>query len=178
MSQGDEAALSDFYDATHGYCYGLALRIVRDQSLAEDVCAETYWQAWRKAANYDNARGTPIAWLLVMCRSRAIDELRRNEAGVINVDVKFIEDNLVEHDDPSALISAMQEGDALAVALGALGEVPRQVLGLAFYSGLTHTEIAKHTGLPLGTVKSHLRRGQEALRIALNPVANQADSAN
>lgn len=169
MANGDKRALGDFYDATLGNCYGLALRIVRDRGIAEDVVAETYLQIWRSARRFDAARGTPLAWLLMICRSRAIDQTRQRERAVASLEAARVHDEFANHDDPSSLLIAMEQNTALHQALQALPELPRQILGLAFYRGLTHQEIAEYTGLPLGTVKSHIRRGQSRIRDVLRP---------
>ncbi len=172
IGDGDEDALASFYDATLGNCYGLALRIVRDPGIAEDVVAETYWHVWRNAGQYDAQRGAPTAWLLTICRSRAIDQLRKQDQASSYAQPEELGAGMVDHDDPSALLIAMQDSSVLKQALQGLAETPRQVLGLSFYQGLTHQEISDHMGLPLGTVKSHLRRGQKCVRDAMHAVTN------
>ena len=168
MAQGDENAMALFYDRTVNRCYGLAYRIVRDAGIAEDVTAETYLQAWLQARGYIAGRGSTVAWLLTMCRSRAIDHLRSSRRQALTLASAVECPGTSDHDDPSALLVAMEASNQLREALESLGEMPRQVLGLAFYRGLTHEEIAEFTGLPLGTVKSHIRRGQHRLRVALS----------
>lgn len=164
MDAGDRQALRSLYDLTLGNCYGLALRIVRDAGIAEDVVAETYMQVWQQVSRFDPARGTPLAWILTICRSRALDALRRADPADTHPDPATLVIEVSAHDDPGALIEALGDSEALREALAALPDEPRQIIGLAFYRGLSHQEIADHTGLPLGTVKSHLRRGQERLR--------------
>jgi RNA polymerase sigma factor (sigma-70 family) len=168
MARGDEQALGSFYDATLSRSYALALRIVRDREAAEDVVAETYLQVWREAQRYDSTRGNALAWLLTICRSRALDYLRRLEP----VEFHAEPDSLPGADVPRAvatedLVSALQEGHRVREAVAQLPPVQRQLLALAFFRGLSHQEIAEHSGLPLGTVKSHIRKAQEALRLVL-----------
>ncbi|MEQ8661831.1 MAG: sigma-70 family RNA polymerase sigma factor [Gammaproteobacteria bacterium] len=168
IGAGDEHALAALYDATLSRCYALALRIVRNAATAEDVIAETFVQVWREAARYDVARGTPLAWILNICRSRAIDQLRRAGPRPTITELRraeFEED--VDHDDPYALLIALEDQSAVREALASLPEMPRQLLGLAFFRGLTHREIATLTDIPLGTVKAHIRRGQARLREVL-----------
>lgn len=167
MVCGDETGMGLLYDATLGHVYGVAMRVTRDQDAAEDVAAETYLQAWQQAGRYDGARGTPLAWLLNMARSRALDYLRRRGPAMADSVALIDEQRLHEdagEDDPLSLVMAMQRDTRLRAAITQLSPVAQQLLGLAFFRGLSHGEIADLTGLPLGTVKSHLRRALDALR--------------
>ena len=167
MTRGDEAAMALFYDATLSLVYALALRVTRDQDAAEDVVAETYLQAWQQAGRYNDERGTPLAWLLNMTRSRALDFLRRRGEVMLNVEIETLAAGLdadLADNDPLSLVMALQRGERLREAIAALPAVAQRLLGLAFFRGLSHGEIAQVTGMPLGTIKSHLRRAQEALR--------------
>ncbi len=168
MATGDEAALAHFYDHTLSRVYALALRIAGRRDLAEDICVETFWQVWRGAAHYDSARGQPLAWLLVITRSRALDALRRLDRIAYCPDPEVYLDS-VSCPDGSPLDQLMhaEQSGALGRALATLTPVQRQMVGLAFYKDLSHQEISDQAGLPLGTVKSHLKRAQNTLRIAL-----------
>ncbi|MEQ1662845.1 MAG: sigma-70 family RNA polymerase sigma factor [Thiobacillus sp.] len=167
MAQGDEAALAHFYDLTLARVHGLALRITARCDLAEDVCVEAYWQVWREAGRYDVARGQPLAWLMVIVRSRALDALRRLDRAASSPDPETHLDGAVDPDDsPLDQLIADEQAGALGRAIATLTPVQRQMVGLAFYKDLSHQEISHQTGLPLGTVKSHLKRAQDALRIA------------
>jgi RNA polymerase sigma-70 factor (ECF subfamily) len=167
MACGDETGMSLLYDATLGHVYGLAMRVTRDQDAAEDVAAETYLQAWQQAGRYDSERGPPLAWLLNMARSRALDYLRRRgpvmSDNVTLTDEQHLQEQSSE-DDPLSLVMALQRDTRLREAIASLSPVAQQLLGLAFFRGLSHGEIAELTDLPLGTVKSHLRRAQDSLR--------------
>lgn len=168
MAQGDEAALARLYDLTLSRVYALAFRIAGRHELAEEVCVETYWQTWREAVRYDAARGQPLAWLMVMVRSRALDTLRRLDRAVSCPDPETYLDGESSPDaSPLDRLMASEAAGALGRALAALTPVQRQMVGLAFYKDQSHQEISEQTGLPLGTVKSHLKRAQDALRIAL-----------
>lgn len=177
----DEKALADLYQATIGRVYGLAMRIVRDPHTAEEVAEDTFWQAWRQAPRFDPSRGCALAWLLTIARSRALDALRarkRVQSSVVSFDAmeELLDAPTDVHDrvadDPRELLSAVQSGHQLQSALLRLGPVPRQLVSLAFFDGLTHEEIAGQTGMPLGTVKSHIRRALTTLRTWLAPQAH------
>lgn len=179
----DEAALDALYRACVGRVYGLALRIVRNPAIAEEVTEDTFWQVWRQAPRFDPLRGTSLAWLLTIARSRALDALRARRrvlANTVSADaLGEAMDTLAEaadggtagasNGDPHELLEAVQTNQQLHRALAQLDAVPRQLVALAFFKGLTHEEIASQIGLPLGTVKSHLRRAMLAMRKCLGP---------
>ena len=162
----DQPARAAFYDVTAGRVYGLALRIARSEALAEEISGDVYLQVWKNAASYNAERGHPLAWLMVMTRSRALDQLRRVDPAESHAEPELLAD-AVDENDPRNLLAAVQEHGALHAALAALPAVQRQLLALAFFQGLTHSEIAAHTRLPLGTVKTHVRRALQTLRAAL-----------
>lgn len=167
----DEKALEALYDATSRRVHALVLRIVQRRALAEEVVEDCFWQVWRQAARFDAARGRPLAWLLAMARSRAIDALRRDQ--------RFQHDELPDDDrgtdaahaapPPQDLVDATRGAGALHEAMLRLDARSRQLVGLAFFRGLTHEEIAQQEQLPLGTVKSLIRRALQALRTQLEP---------
>jgi RNA polymerase sigma-70 factor (ECF subfamily) len=165
----DERALAALYDATLSRVYGLVMRVVRRAALADEVVEDTYFQVWRTAVRFDPARGSALAWLLGMARSRAIDAIRR--------DARFKHDSLdadsaaeVRSDTPppDELLSVAQGHAELHRALMMLNAQPRQLVALAFFRGLSHEDIALETALPLGTVKSQIRRALITLRKALD----------
>ncbi len=164
----DERALSALYDATVSRVYGMILRIVRRPSMAEEVVEDTYFQVWRQAVRFDPARGRAMTWLLSMARSRAIDALRR-EHRFQNESTEL--DLMPEPVDPrpaaDELLDAARGHADLHRALMMLNAQPRQLVAMAFFNGLSHEEIASQTALPLGTVKSQIRRALLTLRQAL-----------
>ena len=171
MAAGDERALERFYDLAVGKTYAVALRIMRNPQAAEDVVEDAFWQAWREAARYDPLRGRALAWLLTICRSRALDALRRREPADAVADVEALRGDLAAEDrasaDPYYLLEAMQRNSALRAALERLKPQARQLIACAFFRGMTHQEIADSCGLPLGTVKTTLVRAYQQLRNCL-----------
>lgn len=162
----DQQALADLYDRTTGRVYGLALRITRSEALAEEIAGDVYLQVWKTAASYSQERGHPLAWLMVMTRSRALDALRRIDPAMAHPEPETLAETS-GGGDPQNLLGALQEGTALYAAIAQLPAVQRQLLALAFFQGMTHSEIAAHAAMPLGTVKTHVRRALQSLRSAL-----------
>lgn len=171
----DERALSTLYDATMPRVYRLVSRVVRQAALADEVVEDIYFQVWRQAARFDPERGRALTWLLGIARSRAIDTLRR--------EARFKGDNLnhdalSELEDPAPavddLLDAARGHADLQRALMLLNAQPRQLVAMAFFKGLTHEEIASETALPLGTVKSQIRRAMHTLREILGGAAPPA----
>ena len=165
--QKDQRALADLYDHASGRVYGLALRIARSEALAEEIAGDVFLQVWKTAASYSQERGHPMAWLMVITRSRALDALRRVDPAQTHPEPETLAEAQSGGDDPQNLLGALQEGSALHAAIAGLPAVQRQLLALAFFQGMTHSEIAAHLAMPLGTVKTHVRRALHALRSAL-----------
>jgi len=171
----DQRALCALYDATLSRVYGLVLRIVRSASLAEEVVEDTYFQVWRQAARFDPLRGRGTTWLLGMAHSRAIDAVRRErrfQHQSLDTDAAdTVLDDAPVGDD---LLDAARHHEDLHRALLLLNAQPRQLVALAFFKGLSHEEIAAHTALPLGTVKSQIRRALITLRQVLGDTGRPA----
>jgi RNA polymerase sigma-70 factor (ECF subfamily) len=162
-----QEALAQFYDATMSRVYGLALRITSRSDAAEEVTADVYMQVWNQAERFDQMRGSVLAWLLTICRSRAIDHLRRADEAECWAEPP--EPEWSAGQDPQDLLMAVESGREVNAALAALAPLQRQLVSLAFFRGLTHEEIAEHAGLPLGTVKTHIRKALTSLRETLAP---------
>lgn len=169
----DERALSALYDATVTRLYGFVRCIVRNAALAEEVVEDTYFQVWRQAVRFDPARGRALTWLLGMARSRAIDALRREARFQCE---SLDADTAPDRADPSPasddLLEVARNHAELHRALMQLQAQPRQLVALAFFRGLSHEEIASQTALPLGTVKSQIRRALITLRQVLGEGAS------
>ena len=161
----DRAAFDLLYDATVQRVFSLALRITRQHELAEEVVGDVYLQVWRRAAGYSPERGKVIAWLCVLCRSRALDALRRGNSAIRQAAASI--DSVPEPADlhePPDLLESMEKGTAIHAALGKLTEQQRQLMALAYFRGHSHRELAAITGLPLGTVKTNLHRTMARLK--------------
>ncbi|MCB1909731.1 MAG: sigma-70 family RNA polymerase sigma factor [Rhodocyclaceae bacterium] len=168
MAAGDEQALGEFYDLTAARVHGLALRIVGEAMLAEEVVEDVFFAAWQQASRFEPTRGRPLGWLMVMARSRALDALRRRDSAVCHPEPSQIagDEPLTEVGVPE-LLDVARDHQRLHEALLELGALPRQLVALAFFRGLSHEEIAQQSCLPLGTVKSHIRRSLSTLKSAL-----------
>ena len=169
-AEGDEQALGSLYDRFGRVAYGLALRVVRDAALAEDAVQEAFLAVWRQARRYDRSRGTAAAWILMLVHRRAVDIVRsqarfqappdRLEALAVQMAVAGSAD-----DDDIVLRGGRPE---LRAALTTLSKVEREVLGLAYWCGLTQSEIATVLDIPRGTVKSRTFSALARLRKALS----------
>lgn len=161
IRSGDESAMAALYDRYSSLVYAVALRVLGDTGAAEDVLQEVFMQLWRNPAAFDSSRGNLGAWLGVITRNRAIDGLRRRRPETDIADVVVS----VEPD----MASDAERARAMERVRGTLGGMPapqRSALEMAYFEGLTHTEIATKTGEPLGTVKTRIRTGLQALRKA------------
>ncbi|MDJ0699202.1 MAG: sigma-70 family RNA polymerase sigma factor [Woeseiaceae bacterium] len=167
MATGNEHALSDFYDATLGKVYGVAIRIIGDSTLAEDVVTDVYHDAWNNASNYSRERGRPLAWLLTICRNRALDRYRHESSAARTIEAAAAQQVSDAVDEPDALLASVEEGHAVHALLATISTEDRQLIALAFFKGLTHQQIADVTAMPLGTVKSRIRRALNALSEAV-----------
>lgn len=165
IAMRDEAALGMLYDALLGRVYGLVRRIVRRPEVAEEVTEDVFFQVWRQADRFDGRRGRPLGWILTIARSRALDRLRGSDANmpVAPASIEAGAD-LPGDATPCDLLEACEASGQVHAALAALDPLPRQILALAFFRGLTHEEIAVHLAMPLGTVKSHVRRALSNLQ--------------
>jgi RNA polymerase sigma-70 factor, ECF subfamily len=169
VAEGDEQALASLYDTTSRTVYGLLLRVLSDPSSAEEVLLDVYAQVWRQAASYCPERGRPLAWLTTIARSRAIDRLRRSRGDQQRA-VPL--DEAARAAGGESVEEVVRAGEVRAVvraALDALTPEQRDVIELAYYGGMSHSEIAAARGLPLGTVKTRTRLGMMRLREMLKP---------
>lgn len=171
IAEGDQSAMATLYDSTSKLVFGLVLRILQDRETAEEVLLDVYTQVWRQATSYDAQRGTPLAWLMTIARSRALDRLR---SGWQERQRKEPLDAVSEARDlasnPEEMTVSAERQRLVRQALGMLSPEQREVIELAYYSGLSHSEIAAQLGQPLGTVKTRTRLGLMKLREALKPV--------
>ena len=153
----DKKAFNVLYDETISRVYNLALKITRSQDLAEEVVSDVYLQVWQQAAQFDPHRGGVMAWLMVLCRSRALDRLRKRDR-VSSKAEEFIEAKHCQSIGQQDILEVLDEQSAIHQAIARLDVQQRQLLSLAYFKGYSHNELVRVTGLPLGTVKSSLRR--------------------
>ena len=169
-AQGDQAALATFYDRTSPQVFGLALKILNNREAAEEVTLDVYTQVWRQAHTYDRTRGTPGAWLMMLARTRAIDRFRAGavEHGRIE-SLDAVELFISGDDTPEQDVEGLERRRYVQQALEVLTAEQRQAIALAYFYGLSQSEIAEKLQLPLGTVKTRIRLGMMKLREALAP---------
>lgn len=167
LAARDARAFGDLYDRTVGFVFGLLLRILNDRDAAEEVAQEVYLQLWRNAATFDPARSSALAWIATIGRTRALDRLRAEGSR------RLAMQGLGQQPPPTRPPNPEEEaslGERREKVLGALETLPaeqRSTIELAYFAGLTHTEIASRTGTPLGTVKTRIRAAIEKLEQAL-----------
>jgi RNA polymerase sigma-70 factor (ECF subfamily) len=169
VAAGERTALAELYRHTGAKLFGLCLRILGDRGEAEDVLQEVYLTVWQRAAAYDPARASAMTWLLAIARNRAIDRLRARGGRPAAAPVEAAA--LVPDPAPAAfeLLEADDERCRLARCLESLDEAPRRAIREAFFGGMTYEALAAAEGVPLGTMKSWIRRGLLKLRACLEP---------
>ena len=165
----DQRAFAELYRMTSAHLYAVALRILRDAGAAEEVLQESFVNVWHHAGSYVAAKSQPLTWLTSIVRNRCLDQLRRREVETVTMDDE--EEGLaIAAEDPTPLEMLLSSADARAVGacVEALEQGQKQAIALAFFQGLSHSELAHHLREPLGTVKSWIRRGLERLRACLD----------
>jgi RNA polymerase sigma-70 factor, ECF subfamily len=178
---GDERALGALYDRYGPMAYSLACAIVPDSSDAEEVVAEAFSQIWRSAPTFDPSRGSVIAWVSTIVRTRSLDLLRsqKRRARVLDQAAAMAEDGSspalsAGAPSPDRGVELSETQTLVRQSLAALPPTQRQVLELAYFGGLSQSEIAERLSEPLGTVKTRMRSGMEKLRQALGPLLGAA----
>jgi RNA polymerase sigma-70 factor (ECF subfamily) len=166
----DETALAALYDRYSGLLCGILNRILRDAQAAEEILQDVFFQVWRNAAQFDPARGSIAGWLVVAARNRAISRLRRRNPGETE---ELVENTVVLPTNIESEAAQKEMMGKVRTALSDLSQDQQQCVELAYFEGLTHSEIAARTGDPLGTVKTRLRSAVDALRKKLPAPAEQ-----
>lgn len=176
IAAGDTVAVADLYDLHSSTLYALLLKILGDRSDAQEILQETFVTAWRRAADFDPSRGSEIAWLVSIARNRAIDRLRSRNLRAVREDEAGREIPIA---GPSVVSSGDAEKDAMIAQLrtrmrSALAELPeaqRSALELAYFQGLSQSEIAEKLGEPLGTIKTRTQLAMKKLRETLKDLS-------
>jgi len=156
--------------------FSIAYRITGDRAAAEDVVQEAFLGAWRNAARYVDARGSVRTWLLSIVHHRAIDAIRRRRPTVELPDAEVTLPDTLTLPDVWSDVELRLDRDSVLEAMRSISDVQREAIELAYFGGLTQTEIAERTGVPLGTVKGRLRLGLQGLRVALSPPGGEGPS--
>ena len=176
MRTGDEDAFATFYDRFAPGLFSMIYAILHDPKESEDVLQESFVQMWKRTATYDAARSSLFTWAVMIARHKAIDRLRSRQRQARLSEAVASEADLLLVSAPAdradnALVRTDERGRVRA-ALSQLGEAQRTAIDLAFFGGLTQTQIAEQLGAPLGTVKARIRRGLLALRVVLGGVSS------
>ena len=171
VALGDREAYRRLYDATSPKLFAVALRILRDDSRAEDVLQDSFVNVWNGAAGYNASLSAPMTWMVTIVRNRALDYIRRNDRRAVELDDELaavLESSLPT---PVDLASHGQDAAALQTCLKRLDAGQRQAIAFAYFQGLTHSELAATLRIPIGTVKTWIRRGLEKMRRCLDGIA-------
>lgn len=164
---GDRTALKRLFDAEAPRMIGVAERILRRRALAEEAMQDAFVQVWRRASSYDPGLGSGRTWLYTIVRNRALNILRsESRTDLVGDDARF--DRASEDDDPEQVVMKLGEATRLRRCLDTLEPARRQAIVLAYANGLSHGELAGRLNLPLGTIKSWIRRGMQSLKECLS----------
>ncbi|HLX29786.1 MAG TPA: sigma-70 family RNA polymerase sigma factor [Casimicrobiaceae bacterium] len=176
---GDQRAFAELYRLTSPHLYAVAVRIVRNGAIAEEILQEAFVSIWHHAGTYDMSKSQPITWLTSVVRNRCLDRLRRRELDTESL-TRGDDDDApaweppAEGPSPIDMLVASADARALRGCIDALDPGPRQAIALAFFHGMSHAELSAHLREPLGTVKSWVRRALATLRRCLDSQAAQA----
>lgn len=177
--KGDQQAFSQLYDHSSTLLFTLALRILGNREEAAELLQDVYWEVWRKVSRYDVGRGTPVAWLITLTKSRAIDRLRARASRGYQATNSLEAGTAAEVADPGPSPFETQADQELCAAVEAavagLPQAQQQAIELAYYEGLSHAEIASRLNQPLGTVKTRIKLGMSRLRDSLQQWANHGE---
>ncbi len=170
IAVGDQSALAELYDVSSAKVFGLAMKILGDHAAAEETTLDVYTQVWRRISTYNAVRGTPGSWLMTLAKNRAIDRFRSSylERGR-QVPLEEAAELLGREETPEQYSAGQERQRLVQEALATLSVEQRQAIALAYYWGLSQSEIADQLKLPLGTVKTRVRLGLIKLREVLAP---------
>lgn len=163
VARGDERAFAAIYDALGASVYGLARRVVRDPSRAEEISQEVFIQVWTSAARFDPARGNAKSWILTLAHRRAVDAVRHDQAAT-NRENKYDWSNGPDFDEVEETVTTSLEHEQVRRCLDGLTDLQREAVNLAYYRGFTYAEVAESLGANTATVKTRMRDGIVRLR--------------
>ncbi len=166
---GDRKAFAELYQHTQSKLFAVALRIVRERHLAEEVLQDSFVNIWNHASQYATAKSAPLTWMTAVVRNRGLDLLRRPHLEVQDEDDIFTQNLEDERAGPSEQLESARDQARIEKCMKGLDDEQRQTVSLAFFHGLSHSEVADHLRRPLGTVKTHIRRGLMKLKNCLEP---------
>lgn len=167
VAQGDQAAFRLLYSRYSAVAYGLALRVTRDEHLAQDVLQETFTDLWTHAARFDPDTSSVRSWVTMLAHRRAVDRVRREQSDRDRVTAYTQKAAERSHDSVAEVVEMRAEHRRVRQAMAGLTELQRDALELAFHAGLTHTQVAHELDIPLGTAKTRIRDALRALRATL-----------
>lgn len=167
IATGDKRAFAELYDATAARVFGLVRRLLIDPAQSEEVTQEIYLEIWQTASRYQPERGSAMSWMLTMAHRRAVDRVRASQSSRDRDSKVGIRDFDREYDQVAEHAEITLEGERVKRALTGLTELQRQAVELAYYAGLSHTEIAEQLHVPVGTIKTRIRDGMIRLRDAM-----------
>lgn len=156
---GDRAAFADLYETTKSKLFAVSLRIVRERHIAEEVLQDSFVNIWNNATKYAVAQSAPMTWMTAIVRNRSLDIVRRPFLEMQDEDDYFATNMVDERPGPEHLLEARRDQVKIERCMKGLDGEQQQTITLAFFQGLSHSEVASHLGKPLGTVKTHIRRG-------------------
>ena len=161
---GNRAAFADLYEATKSKLFAVSLRIVRERHIAEEVLQDSFVNIWNNATKYAVGQSAPMTWMTAIVRNRSLDIVRRPFAEVQDEDDFFATNMEDERPGPDEQLVARRDQAKIEHCMKGLEGEQQQTISLAFFQGLSHSEVASHLGRPLGTVKTHIRRGLQKLK--------------
>jgi len=161
---GNRRAFAELYEASKSKLFAVSLRIVRERHIAEEVLQESFVSIWNNAAKYASAKSAPMTWMTAIVRNRSLDIVRRPLVEIADEDDVFALNMQDERPGPPEQLNIRRDQVRIERCLKGLDAEQLQTISLAFFQGLTHSEVADHLGRPLGTVKTHIRRGLQKLK--------------
>ncbi|WP_212755326.1 ECF RNA polymerase sigma factor SigK [Flexivirga aerilata] len=167
VGQGDERAFARLYDEAAARLHGLVCRVVVDRTLAEEVTQEVFLEIWRGSPGFDAGRGSALSWMFTIAHRKAVDRVRAVDASRRRDTAYTAEQNAPSYDSTAEQVDDRMRADRVRAAIGTLTGRQREAVELAYFEGLSHTEVADRLGIPLGTAKSRIRDGLLRLRDAL-----------